>query len=82
MLRRLARAGLISGVDEAADARTEGTVRPTERGAAVYAELLAAVQEVTARLYANLDPGELATAKRVLAQVVERANALTVELAG
>jgi DNA-binding MarR family transcriptional regulator len=53
-----------------------GPTQLTPEGAALYARLADAVTKVTTRLYADLDPDDLATAHRVLAQVVERANRL------
>lgn len=57
-----------------------GPTRLTTEGAALYARLADAVATVTKRLYADFDPDDLATAHRVLTQVVERANRLRGEL--
>jgi hypothetical protein len=53
--------------------------RPTQltpEGAALNAKLADAVAALTRRLYADLDPDDLATAHRVLVEVTERANRL------
>ncbi len=73
-LRALARRGLIEGLDG------DGPVRPTERGAALYAALFEEVQDLARRLFADIDPAELGQAKATLARVVERAQALRHEL--
>jgi DNA-binding MarR family transcriptional regulator len=57
-----------------------GPVRLTESGAARYADLQARVNDVTRRLYGGLDENELATAHRVLREVVDRAGRLRGEL--
>jgi hypothetical protein len=75
MLRGLADRGLVTGLDGA------GPVAPTDRGAALYARLFAAVQEVTPRIYRDLDPADLGRTKETLALVAERAHALRRELA-
>jgi DNA-binding MarR family transcriptional regulator len=51
-------------------------VRLTDSGRAEYAALAEAVAATTARLYDGLDPDDLATAHRVLGQVIERARNL------
>ena len=48
----------------------------TPEGAALNARLADAVATLTKRLYADLDPDDLATAHRVLVEVTERANRL------
>ena len=53
-----------------------GPTRLTPEGAALNAKLADAVAAITGRLYAGLDPDDLATAHRVLAEVTERANRL------
>lgn len=53
-----------------------GPLRLTEAGADLHAGLGRAVAEVTAKLYADIDRDDLATAHRVLAQVTERAGQL------
>ena len=50
-----------------------GPARITPEGAQVHGTLSKAVAETTIELYGGLDAGDLATAHRVLAQVVERA---------
>jgi hypothetical protein len=45
-------------------------------GAALNAKLADAVAALTKRLYADLDPDDLATAHRVLVRVTERARRL------
>ena len=64
--------GLVSG--SAPDG--PGPTQLTAEGAALYARLADAVTTVTTQLYAGFDPDDLATAHRVLAQVVERAGRL------
>jgi DNA-binding MarR family transcriptional regulator len=53
-----------------------GPVQLTGEGAALHAELAGAVADLTQRLYADLDPDDLATAHRVLVEVTQRANRL------
>jgi DNA-binding MarR family transcriptional regulator len=53
-----------------------GPTQLTPEGAALNAQLTDAVAAATKRLYAGLDPDDLATAHRVLAEVTERANRL------
>jgi DNA-binding MarR family transcriptional regulator len=53
-----------------------GPARITEAGAARHASLGETVAATTAELYAGFEPDDLATAHRVLAQVVERAATL------
>jgi DNA-binding MarR family transcriptional regulator len=76
LLSGLEASGLITG--SAPDGSTPTQL--TAEGAALNARLADAVTAVTRRLYADLDPDELATAHRVLAEVVERANRLRDEL--
>ena len=57
---------------------TGSRVGLTPPGQARYREIRAAVDRVTARLYGDIPPAELATAGRVLALITARAN----ELAG
>ncbi len=68
--------GLVSG--SAPDG--PGPTQLTAEGAALHASLADAVAKVTKRLYADFDPDDLATAHRVLAQVIERADRLRGEL--
>jgi DNA-binding MarR family transcriptional regulator len=72
LVRGLEASGLITG--GAPD--SPGPVRLTSEGAALNATLTDAVAAVTRRLYADLDPEDLATAHRVLVTVAERANRL------
>jgi DNA-binding MarR family transcriptional regulator len=53
-----------------------GPTQLTPEGAALNTKLAAAVAAVTKRLYADLDPDDLATAHRILVEVTERANRL------
>jgi DNA-binding MarR family transcriptional regulator len=53
-----------------------GPAQLTADGAALNAKLADAVAAVTQRLYAGLDPDDLATAHRVLAEVTQRARRL------
>ncbi len=68
--------GLVSG----SAPNGPGPTQLTPEGAALHARLADAVTTVTTRLYADFDPDDLATAHRVLAQLVERANRLRGEL--
>jgi hypothetical protein len=52
----------------------------TDAGAATYGELFNTVRAVAGRVFAAIDPVELATAKHVLDQIVERVGALRREL--
>ena len=72
LLARLEDRGLASGT--AADG--PGPAEATLEGAALHASLTAAVAPVTRELYAGFEPGDLATARRVLTQVTERAGQL------
>jgi hypothetical protein len=55
---------------------TEGTVRLTDAGADMRARLRQAVGNVTAPLYAPLDPADLETTVRTLRGITEHAEAL------
>lgn len=68
--------GMITGSDPDGPGPTELTAA----GAALHTSAAAAVTTVTRRLYTDLDPNDLATAHRVLAEVTERANRLWHEL--
>jgi DNA-binding MarR family transcriptional regulator len=57
-----------------------GPTQLTPEGAVLNAKLADAVAAQTKRLYADLDPDDLATAHRVLVEVTERANRLRDEL--
>src|SRR5262249_58549591 len=76
LLRDLEVRGLISGAGSDGAAPTE----LTPAGAAVHASLAEAVTTVTRRLYADLDPDELAVAPNVLAELTQRATPLRREL--
>jgi DNA-binding MarR family transcriptional regulator len=76
LLRDLEARGLVTG--SAPD--SSGPTQLTPEGAALNAELADAVAGVTRRLYANLDPDDLATAHRVLVELTERANRLRDEV--
>jgi DNA-binding MarR family transcriptional regulator len=64
--------GLISG----SSADSSGPTQVTAEGAALHGRLADAVTAVTRQLYADFDPDDLATAHRVLAGVIERAERL------
>jgi DNA-binding MarR family transcriptional regulator len=64
--------GLVTG----GDPDGPGPVQLTAEGAALHAELGQAVAALSERLYAGIDPADLATAHRVLVEVAERANRL------
>ena len=76
LLHSLEARGLITG--SAPD--TPGPTQLTVEGAALHAHLADAVTTVTKRLHADLDPDDLTTAHRVLAEVTNRANRLRDEL--
>ncbi|RCG33140.1 hypothetical protein DQ384_01490 [Sphaerisporangium album] len=59
---------------------TEDSPRLTPAGEALNAELAEAVGPTTTTLYSAIDPADLATARNVLMQVIERANHLREEL--
>jgi DNA-binding MarR family transcriptional regulator len=77
LLAGLAARGLVTGV--APDG--PGPAELTAEGTALHATLTAAIGPTTRQLYAGFDPDDLATAHRVLADVVERAGRLRAELA-
>jgi hypothetical protein len=52
------------------------TVVLTSSGSAVFDQINAGVRQVTERLYGDIAVGDLVTARRVLAIVTERANAM------
>ena len=64
--------GLVSGSDRDGP----GPIQLTAEGTALLARLGEAMAGLTGRLYAGLDPDDLATAHRVLAAVTQRANEL------
>jgi DNA-binding MarR family transcriptional regulator len=72
LLRGLEAAGLVSG----GDPDGSGPIQLTAEGAALHAKLGEAVATLSQRLYAGIDPADLATAHRVLVEVTERANRL------
>jgi DNA-binding MarR family transcriptional regulator len=72
LFRDLEARGLVTG--SAPDG--PGPTQLTPDGAALHARLADAVADLTRRLYADLDPDDLATAHRVLVEVTERANHL------
>jgi len=76
LLAGLERRGLAAGTAH----DDSGPVRITAEGRELYGRLLGAVQSTTQRLYDDLDPADLATARRVLTQVTERANDLRTEV--
>jgi hypothetical protein len=57
-----------------------GPAKATERGAARLAQLTDAVAPTTRKLFGGLNPDELATAHRVLAQVITRADELIAQI--
>jgi DNA-binding MarR family transcriptional regulator len=72
LFRGLEARGLVTG--SAADG--PGPTQLTPEGAALNAKLADAVATLTERLYADLDPDDLATAHRVLVEVTQRASHL------
>lgn len=61
---------------EAGLAAGEDTVSATERGAEVQREITERVAPITAQVFADLDPDDLAATARILAILTERANAM------
>jgi hypothetical protein len=57
----------------------DGAVEPTEYGEAQWRRIRAAVGEITERLWGDLPAADLATAGRVLATILTRANTLLAE---
>src|SRR5262245_625837 len=72
LFRGLEASGLVTG--SAPDG--PGPTQLTPQGAALNAELADIVAAITKRLYADLNPDDLATAHRVLVEVTQRANHL------
>jgi DNA-binding MarR family transcriptional regulator len=72
LFRDLEASGLVTG--SAPDG--PGPTQLTPAGAALNAKLADAVAAQTKRLYADLDPDDLATAHRVLVEITQRANRL------
>lgn len=66
LIDALLEAGLVDGV---------APVRLTEAGQHVFSAVRTATAEITGRLWGDLPPEDLAAAGRVLATVLERANA-------
>jgi DNA-binding MarR family transcriptional regulator len=54
----------------------DGRLAPTDAGSAAYRPIRAAVDRITADLYGDLPPDDLAATQRTLAEVTRRANAL------
>ncbi|MFC4592103.1 MarR family winged helix-turn-helix transcriptional regulator [Sphaerisporangium corydalis] len=78
-------AALLGGLEAAGLVRGSspdgaGPVELTGEGADLFARLAGTVAPATRSLYAGIDPDDLATAHRVLAQVVERAGHLRATL--
>jgi DNA-binding MarR family transcriptional regulator len=72
LFRDLEARGLVTG----STLNGPGPIQLTPEGAALHARLADAVTNLTQRLYADLDPDDLATAHRVLVEVTQRANRL------
>jgi DNA-binding MarR family transcriptional regulator len=72
LFHSLEASGLVTG----SDPDGPGPTQLTPQGAALNAKLADAVAARTKRLYANLNPDDLATAHRVLVEITERANRL------
>lgn len=67
--------GLVDALFEAGLAEGAAPVRLTDAGQHVFSSVRAATAEITDRLWGDLPPEDLAAAGRVLATVLERANA-------
>jgi DNA-binding MarR family transcriptional regulator len=76
LLAGLAEKGLVSGVSR----EDAGPAELTAEGAALHTRLTGTIGPVTRKLYADFDPDELATTRRVLAELGERAQRLRGEL--
>jgi DNA-binding MarR family transcriptional regulator len=76
LLRGLERRGLISG----SSPDGAGPVQLTAAGADLHASVADAVLPVTRRLYAGLDPHDLAAAHNVLVELTQRATRMRAEL--
>jgi DNA-binding MarR family transcriptional regulator len=72
LFHSLEASGLVTG----SDPDGPGPTLLTPQGAALNAKLADAVAARTKRLYADLNPDDLATAHRVLVEITERANRL------
>jgi DNA-binding MarR family transcriptional regulator len=77
LFSKLEAQGLVTG---GSDPDGPGPTQLTPQGRALYTNLADTVNAVSTRLYADLDPDDLATAHRVLVGVVERAAQLRDEL--
>lgn len=74
-------ATLLDGLAARGLVDTAGSARITVDGRTVLGRLTTeAIVPVTVRLYADMPPGDLATAHRVLSELVQRANVLSEEL--
>lgn len=78
-------AGLLDGLEAGGLASgtahdDPGPAELTAKGAALHAELADAITPTTTRLYADMDATDLATTRRVLMEVAERAERLRHEL--
>jgi DNA-binding MarR family transcriptional regulator len=70
LLNDLESNGLISG----SSPNDPGPVQLTDQGAALHTRLAESIVPVTKQVFADLDPDDLATARRVLIQLTEQAN--------
>lgn len=76
LLRGLEARGLIDGSNRDGD----GPVQLTAVGADLHASVADSVLAVTRRLYADINPEDLATAHNVLVELIERATRMRAEL--
>jgi DNA-binding MarR family transcriptional regulator len=74
LLAALEDEGLVSGTLK----HEPGPARLTDEGQAVFSQLTGAVGAATSQLYAGMDAQDLAIARRVLAQITERARGLII----
>jgi DNA-binding MarR family transcriptional regulator len=72
LLERTAAAGLVEPGDGTGDAE----VRLTGQGTNVHQRVREGIARTSSRLYAGLDPGDLATTREVLVEVTRRARTL------
>jgi DNA-binding MarR family transcriptional regulator len=72
LLVRTAAAGLV----DLGDGTGGGEVSLTEQGRAVHQRVREGIARTSSRLYAGLDPGDLATTREVLVEVTRRARTL------
>ncbi|NUT23790.1 MAG: hypothetical protein HOV77_31895 [Hamadaea sp.] len=79
-LTPLGAADLLAGLEEAGlaegTARAAGPARITDAGKRVLTRLTELTSPATRQVFGDLDPAELATARRVLAEVTQRADQL------